>query len=131
MDEVLLTILGHLVIYDPLDGVKGGLFIFWYVSLMLRVIVVVFEHVWSEDRVTGVASGDVQSKVAVFIDSSKLVWSSPDSLQFLSKVFLKGSSLVHDEVSHLKCDICIPALLCIFELFVSGHDKIVMVYLMR
>ena len=66
----------------------------------------------------------------MFIDSGNLVWSSPDSLQFLSKVLLKGSSLVHDEVSHLKRDGCVPVLLCIFELFVSGHDQIVVVYLM-
>ena len=78
----------------------------------------------------GVSSGNVQSEVAVFIDSGNLVWSSPDSLQFLSKVLLKGSSLVHDEVSHLERDVCVPALLCIVELFVSGHDKVVMVYLL-
>ena len=59
MDEVFLTILCLFVVYDPFDGVKGSFFILWYVSLMLRVIMVVFEHVWSEDRVTGVASGDV------------------------------------------------------------------------
>ena len=96
---------------------------------MLRVIMVVFEHVWGEDRVTGVASGDIQSEIAVFIDGCNLVWATPDSLQFLSKVFLEGSSLVHDEVSHLKRDVCVPALLCIFELFVSGHNQVVMVYL--
>ena len=90
---------------------------------------VMFEHVWSEDRVTGVASGDVQSEVAMFIDSGNLVWFSPDGLKFLSKVLLKGSSLVHDEVSHLKCDVCVPALLYIFELFVLRHDKIIVVYL--
>ena len=118
------------MIYDPLDGIQGGFFVFWYISLMLRVIVVVLEHVWSEDRVAGVASRDVQSEVAVFINSGNLIWSSLDGLQFLSKVVLKGSSLVHDEVSYLKHDVCVPALLCIFELFVSGHDKIVVVYLM-
>ena len=89
---------------------------------------VVFEHIGSEDRVAGVASGDIQSEIAVFIDSGNLIWSLPDSLKFLSKVLLKGSSLVHDEVSHLKCDVYVPALLYIFELFVSGYDKIVMVY---
>ena len=95
---------------------------------MLRVIVVVFEHVWSEDRMARVTSGDVQSEVAMFIDGGNLVWATPDGLQFLSKVLLKGSSLVHDEVSHLKCDVCIPTLLCILELFVSGHNEIVVVY---
>ena len=92
---------------------------------------VVFEHVWGEDWVTRVTSGDVEPEVAVFIDGSNPVWATPDGLQFLSQVLLKGSSLVHDEVSHLKRDVCIPALLCIFELFISGHDKIVVVYLMR
>ena len=95
-DEVFLTILGHLVIYNPLDGVKGGFFVFWYVSLMLRVIVVVFKHVWSEDWVTRIASGDIQSEIAVFIDGCNLVWAMPDGLQFLSKVLLEGSSLIHD-----------------------------------
>ena len=118
------------VINDSVDGVERSFFILWYVSLMLRIIVEMFEHVWRENRVTGVASGDIQSEVAVFIDSGNLVWSSPDGLQFRSKVLLKGSSLVHDEVSYLKCDVCIPALLCIFGLFVAGHNQLVMVYLM-
>ena len=68
------------MVYDPFDGVKGSLFILWYVLLMLRVIVVVFEHVWSEDRVMGVASGDVEPEVAVFIDGCNLVWATPDGL---------------------------------------------------
>ena len=84
------------MINDSIDGVERSFFVLRYVSLMLGIIVVMFEHVCSEDRVTGVVYGDVQSEVAVFIDSSNLVWSSPDSLQFLSKVFLDGSSLVHD-----------------------------------
>ena len=130
-DEVFLTILCLFVINDPVDGIERGFFVLWYVSLILGVIVVVFEHVWSEDRVTGGASGDIQSEIAVFIDGCNLVWPTPDGRQFLSKVLLKGSSLVHDEVSHLKCDVCVPALLCIFKLFVSGHDKIVVVYLME
>ena len=91
---------------------------------------VVFEHVWSKDRVTGVASGDVEPEVAVFIKGSNLVWATSDGLCFLSEVVLRGSSLIHDEVSHLKCDVCVPALLCIFELFVSGHDQFVVVFLM-
>ena len=66
------------MVYDPLDGVKGCFFILWYVSLMLRVIVVVFEHIWGEDWVTRVASGDVEPEVAVFIDGSNLVWAAPD-----------------------------------------------------
>ena len=118
------------MINNPVDGVERGFFILWYVSLMLRVIVVVFEHVWSENRVTGVASGDIQSEIAVFIDGCNLVWATPDGLQFLSEVLLEGSSLVHDEVSHLERDVCVPALLCIFELFISGHNKIVVVNLM-
>ena len=130
MDEVFLTMLGYHVIYDPLDGGERGFFVLWYVLLMLRIIVVMFEHVWSEDRVTGVASGDIQSEIAVFIDGCNVVQATPDGLQFLSEVLFKGSSLVHDEVSHLECDVCVPALLWIFELFVSGHDKIVVVYLM-
>ena len=84
------------MVFDLLDGVKGGLFILFDVSLMLRIIVVVFEHVWSEDWVTRVASEDVESEVAMFIDGGNLVWTAPDGLQFLSKVLLKGSSLVHD-----------------------------------
>ena len=119
------------MINDPVDGIERGFFILWYVLLVLRVIVVVFKYVWSEDRVSGVASGNIQSEIAMFINCCNLVWAAPDSLQFLSKVLLKGSSLVHDEVSHLKRDVCVPALLCIFELFVSGHDKIVVVYLLR
>ena len=61
--KVFLTILGCLVIYDPLDGVKGGFFVLWYVSLMLRIIRVVFEHVWGENWMTRIASGDVESEV--------------------------------------------------------------------
>ena len=41
---------------------------------------VMFEHVWSEDRVTGVASGDVEPEVAVFINGCNLVWATPDGL---------------------------------------------------
>ena len=82
MDEVLLTMLHLFAINDPFDGVERGFFILWYVSLVLRVIVVVFVHVWSEDRVTGVVSGNVQSEIAVFIDSGNLVWATPDGLQF-------------------------------------------------
>ena len=96
VDEVFLTILGHLMVYNPLDCVKGGHFILWYVSLMLRIILVVFEHVWSEDWVMRVASVDVESEVDMFIDGGNLVWAAPDGLQFLSKVLLKESSLVHD-----------------------------------
>ena len=95
-DEVFLTILCLFVIDDPVDGVERGFFILWYVSLMLRVIVVVFEHVWSEDRVMGVVSEDIQSEIAVLIDGCNLVWARLDGLQFLSKVLLEGSSLVHD-----------------------------------
>ena len=51
--------------------------------MVLRVIVVVFEHVWSEDRVTGIASRDVEPEVAMFIDGSNLVWSSPDGLNVM------------------------------------------------
>ena len=131
MDEVFLTILHFFVINDPVDGVKRGFFILWYVLLMLGIIVVKFEHVSSEDRVTGVVSGDIQSEVAVFINSGNLVWSSPDGLKILSKVLREESSLVHNEVSHHKCNVCVPALLCIFELFVLGHDKFVMIYLME
>ena len=118
------------MINDPVDGVERDLFILWYVSLMLKMILVMFEHVWGKNRLTGIASGDIQSEVTVFINSRNLVWAAPDSLQFLSKVLLKGSSLVNDEVTHLKCDVCVPTLLCIFELFVSGHDKVIMVCLM-
>ena len=128
MDEVFLTILGLFLINDSIDGEERGFFILWYVSLMLRIITVMFEHVWCENRVTGVASEDIQSEVAMFINSGNLVWSSPDGVQFLSKVLLKGSSLVHDEVSHLKRDVCIPALLCIFGLFVEGYNQVVMVH---
>ena len=95
MDEVFLTILRLFVINNPVDGVERGLFILWYISLMLRVIVVVFENVWSEDRVSGVASRDIQSEIAMFIDGCNLIWATPDGLQFLSKVLLEGSSLVH------------------------------------
>ena len=80
MYKVLLTILVYLMIYNSVDGVKGSLSVLWYVSLMLRIIVVVFEHVWSEDRVTGVASRDVEPEVAVFIDGYNLVWATPDGL---------------------------------------------------
>ena len=78
---------------------------------------------------TRVVSGDIEPKVAMFIDSSNLVWSSPDSLQLLTKVLLKESSLIHDEVPHLKFDVCIPVLLYIFGLIVAGYDEVVMVYL--
>ena len=90
---------------------------------------VMFEHMWGEDWVTRVSSGDVEPEVAVFIDGCNLIWAMPDGLQFLSKVLLKGSSLVHDEVSHLKSNVRVPALLCIFSLFVAGHNQVVMVYL--
>ena len=130
MDKVFLTILRFFVINNSVDGVERGFLVLWNVSLVLRVIVVVFEHVRTEDRVSGVAFRDIQSEIAVFIDGCNLIWATPDGLQFLSKVLLKGSSLVHDEVSHLKRDVCIPALLYIFNLFVSEHDKIVLLYLM-
>ena len=115
VDEVFLTILGHLVVNDPFDGVKGNPFVLWYVLLMIRVIVVVFEHVRSKNWMTRVASGDVEPAIAMFFVGSNLVWAAPNSLQILSQVFLKGSSLVHDEVFHLKCNVCIAALLCILE----------------
>ena len=63
---------------------------------MFRVIVVVFEHVWGENRVTRVASRNVEPEVAMIIDGGNLVWATLDGLQFLSKVLLKRSSLVHD-----------------------------------
>ena len=63
---------------------------------MFRVIVVMFEHVWSKNRVARVASWNVEPEVAVFIDGCNLVWPTPDGLQCLSKVLLKGSSLIHD-----------------------------------
>ena len=96
MDEVFLTILGLFVIYDPVDGVERGLFVLWYVSLIFRVIVIVFEHVWCDYWVTKVASGDIQSEITVFINGCNQVWATPDGLLFLSKVLLEGSSLVHD-----------------------------------
>ena len=68
------------MINDPVDGVERGFFVLWYVSLVLRVIVVVFEYVWSEDRVTGVMSGDVEPEVAMLIDGCNLVWTTPDGL---------------------------------------------------
>ena len=61
------------MVYDLLDGIKGGLFVLWYISLMLMVILVVFEHVWSEDWVTRIAFGDVQSEIAMFIDGCNLL----------------------------------------------------------
>ena len=88
----------------------------------------VFEHVRSEDWMTSVVFGDIQSEVTLFFNSGNLVWSSPNILQFLSKVLLKGSSLIRDEVSHLKCDVLISAHLCLLELFVAGHDEVVVVY---
>ena len=98
VDKVFLTILSYLVINNPLDVVKGGYFVLWYVSLVLRIIVVMLEHVWSKDWVTKEleASRNVESEVDVFIDGSNLIRTAPDGLQFLSKVFLKGSPLVHD-----------------------------------
>ena len=68
-------------------------------------------------------------QVSVFINGCNLVWAASYVLQFLSKVLLKGCSLVHNQVSHLECDVCVPVLLYIFELFVAGHDEIVIVYL--
>ena len=55
-----------------------------------------FEHIWGENRVARVASWDVEPEVAMFIDGRNLIWASPYGLQFLSKVLLKGSSLIHD-----------------------------------
>ena len=63
---------------------------------VLWVIMAVFEHVWCEDWVPGVLSGNVESEVTMFIDFRDLVGSSPDGLQFLRQVFLPRSSLVHD-----------------------------------
>ena len=47
---------------------------------VLRIIRVVFEHVWSEDWVSGVLSRDIESKVAMLIDIHDFVWSTPDCL---------------------------------------------------
>ena len=64
-DKVFLTILSHLVIYDSVDGVNWGFFVLWYVSLLLRVIVVVFEHVWGESKMAITVSWNIEPEVAM------------------------------------------------------------------
>ena len=61
----------------------------------------------------GVESRDVEPEVVTYINGGNLEWGSPDSLQFLSKVLLKESSLVHDEVFQLKCDVCVLSVIYI------------------
>ena len=73
-------------------------------------------------------SRDVKPEVTMFIDGGNLVWAMPDGLQFPSKFLLKGFSLIHDKVFNLKCDIWVPTFRCILELFVPGHNQIVVVY---
>ena len=53
------------MVCEPFDGILH-IFAIWNgfeVSEMFRVIMVVFEHVWSEDWVSGVSSRDIESKV--------------------------------------------------------------------
>ena len=85
MNQVLLTILCGPMIGNSFNGILNFFVVHWELEFakILWVIVVVFEHVWCEDRVPGVLSGHVESKVSVFIDFHDLVGSSPDGLQFL------------------------------------------------
>ena len=82
MNKVLLTILGDPMVRNSFNGILC-IFVIWKgfeVTEMLRIIVVVFEHVWGEDWVSGLSSWNVESKVAVLIDIRDLVRSSPDCL---------------------------------------------------
>ena len=69
------TVLGDLRVRNSFNGILR-IFVIWKgfeVSEMFRVIMVVFEHVWSDDWVSGVSSRDIESKVAMLIDIRDLV----------------------------------------------------------
>ena len=106
MNKVLLTVLGDPMVGNSFNGILH-IFVIWKdfkVAEMLRIIVVVLEHVWGEDWVSGVSSWNVESKVAMLIDIRDLVRSSPDCP---------------------KGDIFVPSLLCTLELFIACSDEVI------
>jgi len=70
-----------------------------------------------------VPSRNVKVTVAVVIDASDLVWSSPDGLELVGKSLFEGSALVHYLISHLESDVQISKRLGVSSLLVSSEGK--------